>query len=171
MSVFDYVLDAVLILLVVLQLRGNRFGPRTVLLPLLVAGVVGGSYLRGLPTGGDDLAFIAVLTAAGALLGLASGVTTRVWHDGRAVMVRAGVASAAIWVIGMAGRAVFQIWVNGSGATAVAQFSYHHSITSSAAWVDALVLMALAQVVVRVAVISGRAALAARSGRVVLAAA
>lgn len=165
MSAFDYLLDAVLILLVVLQLRGQRFGLRTVLLPLAVAGVVGASYLRGLPTAGNDLAFIAMLTAVGAALGLASGFTTRVWHDGRAVMVRASVASAVIWVVGMAGRAAFQIWVNGAGSHAVGEFSYHHDLTNAATWVDALVLMALAQVVVRVAVIAGRAALASRSIR------
>lgn len=165
MTPFDYLLDAVLILLVVLQLRPTRFGPRTILLPLVIAGVVGGSYLRGIPTQGNDLGLIAVLTGVGVVLGIASGLTTRVWHDGRTVMLRAGFASAAIWVIGMAGRAVFQIWVDGSGATQVAKFSYHHDITSSDAWVAALVLMALGQVVARVAVISTRASLAARGSR------
>jgi len=159
MNFFDYLLDALLILLVVLQLRPRRFGVRAIALPLVLAGVVAAFYLRGFPTEGNDATLIAVLTLVGAAIGAASGATTRIWHDAkRGILVRAGAAAAALWILGMAGRAFFQYWADGSGSEAIATFSMHNQITGAEPWVTGLVLMALAQVIVRTVVLCVRAA-------------
>jgi len=158
MTVSDYALDAALILLVVLQLRPSRFGFRSVGLPLVIAGIVGVAYLRSFPTAGGDFPLIAALTLIGAAIGVASGLTSRVWRDGaRGVLVRASILSAVLWLIGMAGRAAFQIWADGSGQSEIARLSMSWHITSAQPWIDALVLMALAQVVSRVVVLAVRA--------------
>ncbi|HEY5223644.1 MAG TPA: hypothetical protein VIJ18_11440 [Microbacteriaceae bacterium] len=158
MNLLDYVIDALLILLVVLQLRPTRFGARAILLPLILAAAVGAFYLRAIPTQGNDLALIVVLTLIGAALGLASGLATRVWRDDqRGVLVQAGLPAAALWILGMGARAVFQIWADGSGGDAIARFSMANEISGAATWVAALVLMALAQVVARVGTLLLRA--------------
>lgn len=168
MNAFDYVLDILLVLLVVLQLRPTRFGIRAIALPLVIAGVVGAFYLRGFPLGGNDLALITALTVVGAVIGVASGATTRVWVDAlRGLMVRASAAAAVLWIVGMGGRALFQFWADGSGGHAVATFSMNNQITGAAPWVTALVLMALAQVVARTVVLCIRAGALARSRRAV----
>ena len=161
MTVFDYALDAALILLVVLQLRTGRFGFRAVGLPLVIAGIVGAMYLRSFPTGGGDVPLIATLTAVGAAIGIASGLTARVWRDSaRGVLVKASILSAALWLVGMVGRAAFQLWADGSGQQEIGRLSMQWHLTGAAPWVDGLVLMALAQVVTRVVVLTVRARLA-----------
>jgi len=158
MNFFDYSLDALLILLVLLQLRPTRFGARAILLPLALAGAVGVFYLRGFPTQGNDLTLILTLTLIGAAIGAASGAATRMWADAqRGILVQAGAVAAVLWILGMGSRALFQFWADGSGSDAVAAFSVQHGITGAEPWVTGLVLMALAQVIVRTIVLSARA--------------
>ncbi|MFJ7271384.1 hypothetical protein ACIQV3_32885 [Streptomyces sp. NPDC099050] len=61
--------------------------------------------------------------------------------------------AAALWVVGMGARMGFQLWVEHGGAADVARFSAAHQITSDKAWVAAFVLMALTEVVTRLATI------------------
>jgi hypothetical protein len=51
----------------------------------------------------------------------------------------------------------FQEYAAHGGAGAIARFSAHHQITSSQAWVTALVLMALAEVTARLVLLRVRA--------------
>jgi hypothetical protein len=164
MTAFDYVLDIVLILLVALQLRPSRFGARAILLPLATVGTAAAVFLRSFPTTGGDLPLVIALTAVGAALGVASGLTTRVWRDAsRGVLVQAGFAAAALWLVGMVGRAVFQFWADGAGQAEIGKLSMQWHISGAAPWVAALVLMALAEVIARIAVLSVRAARARRA--------
>lgn len=159
MTFSDYLVDSILILLVVRQLRTARLDRRAVLLPLIIVAVVARSYLHGVPTHGNSLLLVALFVLIGLTLGTASGLVTRVWSDGgRYALVKAAFASAVLWVIGMGGRMAFAIWTSrSSGESAVAHFSAAHGIDSRSAWTAALVLMALAEVTSRVAVLSLRA--------------
>jgi hypothetical protein len=91
-------------------------GFRAVALPLLVAGIVGAFYLRGFPTGGGSLTLVLALAVTGAVLGTASGLTSRVWDANRHVLVQASASAAALWLVGMVGRACFQFWADGPGS-------------------------------------------------------
>ncbi len=150
MNATDYILDSVLVLLVLRQIKVGRFDRRALLLPLIIVGVVAQSYLHSIPTNGNDLVLIAALTGLGALLGSLSGITTRVWSDGGPyALVQAGPAAAALWVLGMGSRFAFIFYYTHFGSDAVANFSAAHDITGPAAWTAALVLMALAEVLTR----------------------
>lgn len=154
MTITDWIIDIALILLVFRQLREGRLTILTLLLPLALMGFTAYYYLHGLPTAGNDLVLIAALTAVGAVFGLLSGLATRVRHDGRQAYVKATASAAVLWVISMGLRMAFAVWSSyPSGAAHVGQFSAAHDITSSQAWVTALVLMAFGEVLVRMGVI------------------
>jgi hypothetical protein len=93
----------------------------------------------------------------GVALGLASGFTTKVWESGHHLLFQAGVIAAVTWIAGMGFRLGFQIWADSkSGEASITRFSISHHINSSEAWVCALLLMALGEVLARLAVLQGR---------------
>ena len=149
MSFSDYLLDIALVLIVVRQMRESRFGLHVLVLPIGIMSWVALHYLKALPTGGNDLLLIGGLTAIGALCGVVGAYGTRVRTDvqGRA-FVRAGWASAGVWVASMGLRLAFAIWASHGGGPHLVRFDVAHHLTV-AAWTDALVLMALGEVVVR----------------------
>ena len=122
-------------------------------------------YLRGVPTSGNDLLLDAVLGGIGLVLGVACAATTRVWRadDGHGY-AKAGVIAAAFWVIGIGSRLAFEEFSTHGGAGAIVNFSIAHDITSQNAWIAALVIMALAEVIARLAVIRVRAARTRETG-------
>lgn len=154
MTTTEWITDIALLLIVFRQLREGRLELRTFLLPLGIVAFVAYSYLDTIPTAGNDLVLIAVLVAVGAALGIAGGVYTRVRTDGEHILIKAGAVAAVLWVVGMGARMGFQLWVeHGGGSADVARFSAAHQITSDKAWVAAFVLMALTEVVTRLATI------------------
>ncbi|GGZ48005.1 hypothetical protein [Streptomyces subrutilus] len=153
MTTTEWLIDLALILIVFRQLREGPLGPRSYLIPLGIVSFVGYEYLDTVPTDGNDLVLIATLMAVGAVLGVAGGVFTRIRVAGGQVLIKAGLVSAALWVIGMGARLGFQQWVQHGGADDVARFSLDHRITGAQAWVAALLLMALTEVVTRLATI------------------
>jgi hypothetical protein len=158
MTFGDYVLDSLLVLIVLRQLRESRLDIKALLLPLGIAAVVGHSYLHSIPTAGNDLLLVVALTAIGVTFGLISGLATRVRTDGGThALVKAGWIAAGVWVLSMGSRMAFAIWAGNGGGPALGRFSTAHHITSGAAWTAALVLMALGEVVVRTGVLWLRA--------------
>lgn len=154
MTATEWITDAALILVVFRQLREGRLDRKTFLLPLAIVAFVAYSYLDTIPTGGNDLVLIAALMAIGAVLGVAGGVYTRIRALDGQLLIKAGAVSAILWVVGMGARMGFQVWVeHAGGADDVARFSLTHHITGQQAWVAAFVLMALTEVVTRVATI------------------
>ncbi|MYV89667.1 hypothetical protein [Streptomyces sp. SID1034] len=154
MTTTEWITDIALILVVFRQLREGRLDAKTFLIPLGIVGFVAYSYLDTIPTAGNDLVLIATLMAVGAVLGIAGGIYTRIRALDGHLMIKAGAVSAILWVVGMGARMGFQLWVeHGGGAADVARFSLAHDITSSQAWVTAFVLMALTEVITRVATI------------------
>lgn len=93
----------------------------------------------------------------GIALGVASGLTTKVWEAGHKLLFQAGVIAAVTWMAGMGFRLGFQIWANTtSGEASIARFSVSHHINSEQAWVCAPLLMALGEVLARLAILQGR---------------
>ncbi|MFK0230003.1 hypothetical protein ACIQUL_30025 [Streptomyces sp. NPDC090303] len=154
MTLIDWLVDIALILVVFRQLREGRLGPKSYLIPLSIVSVFAFQYLQdGVPTDGNDLILVGVLMGAGAALGIAGGIFTRIRALDGHLLIKAGVISAVLWVVGMGARLGFQLWVDHGGADDVARFSMDHQITSQQAWVTALLLMAVTEVVTRLATI------------------
>jgi hypothetical protein len=149
MSTTDYLLNAVLIGLVVLQVRGRRLTLQALLLPLAVVGYVAITYLRSFPTAGNDLVLEIGCLTAGALLGLGCAFSSRLHRDSQGfTVVKAGAVAAGLWVVGIGSRLAFELFVTHGGADSIGRFSIAHDITP-AAWVTALILMAFAEVAFR----------------------
>ncbi|MEV6170127.1 hypothetical protein AB0L99_18090 [Streptomyces sp. NPDC051954] len=158
MTTTDYLISAALVLLVIPQIRGTRQTLRNALLPVACVAAAAAYYLKSFPTEGHDVRLYVLGVVAGAVLGIACGATTRMSRasDGVA-LAKAGVVAAALWIVGMAARAGFEYWATHSGVTTIARFSRDNLITGSAAWTAALLLMALAQVTFRLAVVRFKA--------------
>ncbi|HZE04850.1 MAG TPA: hypothetical protein VE127_06490 [Solirubrobacteraceae bacterium] len=157
MSITDYLIDSLLVLLVLLQIKERPLTNRSLIRPLVIVGVAVVVYLNGIPTGGNNLVLVAVLALLGALIGLASAqaVIMRRGGDGQ-VLARAGWASGFLWVLGMGSRFAFIIWITHGGFAAIASFSAEHAITSGQAWTAGLLAMALFEVLGRTALLAGR---------------
>ena len=158
MTTTDYVIAAILVLLVIPQVRGVRLTLRSLALPIVAVAAAAAYYLKSVPTQGNDVVLDVLGLAAGLILGIGCGLTTRLFRDSEGFMVaKAGFIAAFLWIVGMASRTGFEYSATHSGAHAIADFSRTNSITGSDAWTAALLLMALAQVLARTATIRIRA--------------
>ncbi len=153
MTTTDWITDIALVLVVFRQLREGRLDLKSYLLPLGIVAFVASRYLHTVPTAGNDLVLVGALTGAGAVLGITGGVYTRIRSADGHLFIKAGAVSAVLWVLGMGARMGFQVWVDHGGADDVARFSVTHDITTIDAWVAAFVLMALTEVVTRLATV------------------
>jgi hypothetical protein len=154
MNINMYVINAVLILMVVRQIREHPLDARSLAAPVLAVGCAAVLFLHSVPAGGNDLILEAACVLAGAAMGAIGGLATRLrlGADGRP-LGRAGVLAAGMWVGGVGARLAFAVAASNGAGPAIAQFSIAHHITGSAAWVAALVMMALADVLTRLMVI------------------
>jgi hypothetical protein len=158
-SVTDYVIDILLILVIFRAVRPHRLTTRAALLPLILLAVAGAIYLRPITLGGHDLALILILTAVGIVLGVISGLADRIWRDEHQRLIsRAVTLSVIVWIIGMGFRFGFAYYAYHGGGPAVARFSAAHDLTGANIWTTALVLMAFGQVLARLAVLQIRRA-------------
>ena len=156
MSITDYVIDILLILVIFRQVRPHELSPRAALLPLALLILAGIIYLRPFTLRGNDLILIVILAAAGIVLGTLSGAADSIWRDGRRLMFQAGAVSVITWIAGMGFRFGFAYYAYHGGASSVASFSARHDITGASIWTIALVLMAFGQVLARLGVLQGR---------------
>lgn len=158
MSTTDYVIDILLILVIFRHLRPSKLAARSAILPVAIMVWAGIHYLHGFKVGGNDVLLMALLSIVGIALGGASGLATQVWQSTTGeVLARVGVTAILFWVIGMGFRFAFAVYANSArGGAAIGRFSARHSITSSQAWITALVLMAFGEVLARVAIMQYR---------------
>jgi len=156
-SVTDYVVDILLILVIFRAVRPHELTPRAALLPLVLLAIAGVIYLRPITLGGNDLALILVLTGVGIVLGVLSGLADRIWRDEHQRLLSRAVALSVIaWVIGMGFRFGFAYYAYHGGGPAVARFSVRHDLSGANIWTTALVLMAFGQVLARLGVLQIR---------------
>jgi len=157
MSVTDYVIDILLIVVIFRQVRPRQLTLHALALPLVLIAAAGLVYLRPVTLTSDDLALVVLLALAGLVLGLLSGLADKVWRDHRGrLFYRATAGSVLTWILGMGFRFGFAYYAYHSGAAAVARFSASHHITGARTWTTALVIMAFAQVLARLAVLQAR---------------
>lgn len=165
MTTTDWIIDIVLVLIVVRQIREEQLTARFVLLPAGIVAFVAHKYLHGIPTAGHDLWLVGASLAAGTVLGVAGGLLTKVRAEQGKAYVQAGWAAASLWVASMSARLGFIVWITHStGGAALGRFSAAHDITGAQVWQSALVLLALSEVIARIGVIAVRGGvLAART--------
>jgi hypothetical protein len=154
MSINMYVINAILVLMVIRQIREHPLDARSLAVPVLAVGAAAVMFLHSVPAGGNDLALEAACVLAGAAMGATGGLATRLrlGADGRP-LGRAGWLAAGMWVGGVGARLAFAVAASNGAGPAIARFSITHHITGSSAWVAALVMMALADVLTRLVVI------------------
>ena len=152
-----YVINAILVLMVIRQIREHPLDLRSLAGPVLAVGTAAVLFLRSVPTGGNDILLETACVAAGATMGALAGLTTHLRRDGAGrALGRAGWLAAGLWITGVGARMAFAIAASNGAGPAIARFSIAHQITGSAAWVAALIMMALADVLTRLIVIYAR---------------
>ncbi len=163
MTTTDWIIDITLVLLVLRQIREARIDRRFVLIPAGLVAYTDSTYLHAIPTMGHDLVLIGACLAVGTMLGVAGGLATHVRIADGQGHARAGVVAASLWVASMGARLGFIVWISHpAGEAALGRFSAAHGITGADAWQDALVLLALSEVIVRLGIIVARSELAKR---------
>jgi len=149
-----YLINALLILLVVRQIREHQLDSRALAVPVLAVAAAAVMFLHAVPGGGTDLALDLACVSAGAVMGAIGGLATRLRPGpGGRPLGRAGVLAASMWIAGTGARMAFSFAATHGAGPAIAAFSVAHHITGSAAWTAALVMMALADVLTRLAVV------------------
>ncbi|HTX01171.1 MAG TPA: hypothetical protein VMD59_20475 [Acidimicrobiales bacterium] len=162
MTITDYLINGLLVGLVVLQLRGRRVTMHSLLMPLAIVGVAAEEFLRSIPTAGNDLVLAVIGASAGLLLGTGAGLFTKVFRNAKGQLIAKATGSAALlWVLGVGSRIGFSFYAQHGGGAAIGRFSAAHDITTVQAWVACLILMSVAEVVSRTAVLALRARQAA----------
>src|SRR5262249_27054111 len=153
-TTFAYLVNAIVVLLVVAQIREHRMDLRGLAGPVLAVGAAAVFFLRSVPAGGNDVLVELACVAAGGGVGWLGGLFShlrRGW-DGL-VWGHAGWVSAGLWVTGVGARMAFVFAATHGLGPAIGRFSVAYHITSKQAWAAALVLMALADVLTRLAVL------------------
>jgi len=149
-----YLINALLILLVVRQIREHQLDMRALAVPVLAVAAAAVMFLHSVPGGGSDITLDLLCVSAGAAVGAIGGLATRLrpGADGRP-LGRAGALAAGMWIAGVGARMVFYFAATHGAGPAIARFSVTHHITGPGAWTAALVMMALADVLTRLAVV------------------
>ena len=149
-----YVINAALVLMVIRQIREHPLDLRSLAVPVLAVGAAAALFLHSVPVSGNDILLELACVAVGATMGALGGLTTKLRRsaDGRA-LGRAGWIAASLWIAGVGARMAFAIADTNGAGPAIARFTAAHQITGKTAWVAALILMALADVLTRLVVI------------------
>jgi hypothetical protein len=149
-----YLINALLVLLVIRQIREHQLDARALAVPVLAVAAAAVMFLHSVPAGGSDISLDLLCVSGGATMGAIGGLATRLRRgaSGRP-LGRAGVLAAGMWIAGVGARMVFYFAATHGAGPAIAAFSIAHHITGSAAWTAALVMMALADVLTRLAVV------------------
>src|ERR1039457_1994551 len=149
-----YLINAILVLLVIRQIREHRLHPRSLAVPVLAVGAAAVLFLHSVPVRGDDVPLELICVSAGAVMGGLAGLATylRRGGDGR-VLGRAGWLAAGMWITGVGARMAFVFAATHGAGPAIGRFSFTHQITGADAWTAALVMMALADVLTRLGVL------------------
>jgi hypothetical protein len=154
MNVNVYVINAILVLMVIRQIREHPLDLRSLAIPVLAVGAAAVLFLHSVPLGGNDIVLELACVLVGATMGAIGGLATHLCRgaDGRA-LGRAGWLAASMWVGGVGARLAFAVAASNGAGPAIARFTAASHITGAAAWVAALIMMALADVLTRLVVI------------------
>ena len=151
MTAIDYILAAVLLALVLWNMRPHELTRRRLVRPVVIAAGVCAVFLHGVPTAGADGALVAVGVLAGVACGALTAWATTVQRDRSSGMVVAAASPLAMGVTAVVfvARLGFAVAASNGLGPAIARFSARIHVHSQEAWVAALVLMVAADLVTR----------------------
>ena len=159
MSTADYITYTVLFVFILATQLGRRTPTLDrLILPVLIVGGIGFTYLSNLPTGTANHVIELAGLGAGLLFGLASVALVKVEKDprsGRAV-TKAGLPYAAVWTVALAARMAFAYGSTHWFHAALAQFSITNHI-NPATYGTFFVLMVLTMISIRTISVIARA--------------
>src|SRR6201986_2322892 len=96
-----YVINALLVLLVIRQIREHPLDLRSLAIPVLAVGVAALLFLHSVPLGGNDIALELACVTAGALMGAIGGFATCLRRGaGGRPLGRGGWVGGRVWVCG-----------------------------------------------------------------------
>jgi hypothetical protein len=156
MTTTDYLINAVFVFVVLRQARERQLDVRSFVVPMIVVFYIARLYVHSIPTAGNDLELVVLLSAVGLTLGVLGGLAThvRAERDGIA-FARVGWLAGALLIGGISARMVFVFAVHHGAEPAIRSFSVAHHI-GAAAWPLALVAMALFEVAARLGTVQLR---------------
>lgn len=159
----ELLIAAAIIVSVALQFGDHQLTWQRLLLPLAIVAGFAIYYLKTIPTSGGDGLFTLAGLVTGIVLGSAAGALIRMRRDAGRLMVTAGVAYLALWIVVFGARLAFALIATNSPETFRQLFiwAYEHGI-SEAGWTAAFMLQAIAMVGVRTLTVVGRAMLSGR---------
>jgi hypothetical protein len=98
MNINMYVINAILVLMVVRQIREHSLDLRALAVPVLAVAAAAVMFLHSVPGGGDDIALELLGVSAGAAMGAVGGLATRLRRgaDGRP-LGRGSALAASMW--------------------------------------------------------------------------
>jgi hypothetical protein len=149
------VINAVLILMVIRQIREHPLDLRSLAAPVLAVGAPPPSCsCTRCPAAATTSRSSWRACWSAAVMGAVGGLATRLrLGAGGRPLGHAGWLAASMWVSGVGARLAFAVAASNGAGPAIARFSITHYITGSAAWVAALVMIALADVLTRLVVV------------------
>ena len=158
LSTVDYIFSAIFVGLIFLQVRGRRITVRFFLLPVIIVAVAADKYLRGFPTGGNNVILVVICAAIGLGLGIVGALVTSIRRapDGHPV-AKAGFLAVLLWILGTGSRLALGIYASNGGAETIATFARAHDLNVKTALPTALILMALGEVLGRYGLLGVRA--------------
>lgn len=157
MTAIDWVLPLLLVQSVVRQLRGKHLTLFSLLWPIGLVLWAAITYVGGFPPRTANLTLVVGCAVTGIVLGALAGHYTRVYRaPAGQLMVKSTAATIVFWTLGTIGRLAFALYATHGGGLTIARFSAANGLTLGA-WISALTLMALAEVVGRTAVLAPRA--------------
>lgn len=159
----EFLIAAAIIVSMALQFGEHPLSWRRVLLPLVIVGGFALYYLKAVPTSGNDGLFTLGGLVLGVVPGIAAAALMKVRLEAGRVILTAGIAYVALWVVVFGARFAFAYTATNSPDTLRQLFvwAYEHGITETG-WVAALMLQAIAMVGVRTIAILGRSIVMAR---------
>src|SRR5579862_9653053 len=107
MTTSDYLINGIFVLVVLRQARERRLDLRSLLVPIAVVAYVAHVYVHSLPSAGNDLGLVAVLSTIGLALGLASGFATSVRAAAGSAYAKVGWVAGVLLVFGICSRMAF----------------------------------------------------------------
>ena len=97
MNINVYVINAILVLMVIRQIREHPLDLRSIAIPVLAVGVAAVLFLHSVPLGGNDIALELACVLAGAAMGAIGGLATHLRRGpGGRPLGRAGWLAASI---------------------------------------------------------------------------
>jgi hypothetical protein len=114
-----YLINALLILLVIRQIREHQLDARALAVPVLAVAAAAVMFLHSVPGGGSDIALDLACVSAGAAMGAIGGLATRLrlGAQGRP-LGRAGTLAAGMWIAGVGARCSHRAATHGAASPA-----------------------------------------------------